>query len=402
MTNIKKISLEDLINYLFVVYAFIIPISRAGVSFFTAVLFVLWLFSDNFKNKLLFLKSDKTSLYIVAFIAFSILSLIWSQNVLSGLDYIRRYWYLFILLVIASTMQKKFIEYAVSAFLASMLISEIISYGVFFEIWSFKRATVEFPNPFMNHIQYSMFLAFTSLLLLSKIFYEEHIKLKLLYGVFFLTTTANLFLNSGRTGQAAFIVSIFLVGFLNIKNRVLAFFSILILVATLSFAAYQISPNFNSRVQSGISDINKIIDEKKYCTSFGLRVGAWIIASEIIADNPILGIGTTSEMDALKEYISKNHQDMECVKEMPSYHNFYIQTAVDLGIVGLFLYVMIFYSLLRLKIRDRFYFNLAIIFIAVYSFSSLVENMFHAQIPMAFFALFGGIFIAWQRIENEV
>jgi len=107
-------------------------------------------------------------------------------------------------------------------------------------------------------------------------------------------------------------------------------------------------------------------------------------------------------MDVLKEYISKNHQEMECVKEMPSYHNFYIQTAVHLGIIGLFLYIMIFYSLLKINIRDKFYFNLAALFVTVYSVSSLVENMFHAQFPIAFFALFGGIFIAQHRIENEV
>jgi len=402
MADIKKLTFEDSINYLFILYAFLVPISRAGLSFLTAVLFLLWLFSDNFKKRIDFLKSDKTVIYLVAFIALSILSLLWSDNVSSGIEYIRRYWYFLVLLVIASTIQKKFIEYAVSAFLAGMLLSEIISYGVFFELWSFKRATVEFPNPFMNHIQYSMLLAFTSLLLLNKIFYEQNIKLKVLYSLFFLTTTANLFLNSGRTGQVAFALSIFVVGFLNIKNRIMAFFAISILVISIFYAAYQISPNFKERVHSGISDIHKIIYDKNYCTSFGLRAGAWSIGGEIFLDNPILGIGSNGEMDVLKEYISKNHQEMECVKEMPSYHNFYIQTAVHLGIIGLFLYIMIFYSLLKINIRDKFYFNLAALFVTVYSVSSLVENMFHAQFPIAFFALFGGIFIAQHRIENEV
>ncbi|MFA5427829.1 MAG: O-antigen ligase family protein [Sulfurimonas sp.] len=402
MADIKKTTLEDSINYLFILYAFLVPISRAGLSFLTAILFLLWLFSDNFKKRVDFLKSDKTVIYLVAFIALSILSLLWSDNVSSGIEYIRRYWYFLVLFVIASTIQKKFIEYAVSAFLAGMLLSEIISYGVFFELWSFKRATVEFPNPFMNHIQYSMLLAFTSLLLLNKIFYDQNIKLKVLYSLFFLTTTANLFLNSGRTGQVAFALSIFVVGFLNIKNKIMAFFAISTLVISIFYAAYQISPNFKERVHIGMSDINKIIDNKDYCASIGLRVGAWIVGGEIFLDNPILGIGSNGEMDVLKEYISKNHQEMECVKEMPSYHNFYIQTAVHLGIIGLFFYIMIFYNLLRINIRDKFYFNLTALFVTVYSVSSLVENMFHAQFPIAFFALFGGIFIAQNRIENEI
>jgi O-antigen ligase len=92
---------------------------------------------------------------------------------------------------------------------------------------------------------------------------------------------------------------------------------------------------------------------------------------------------------------------MECVKDMPSYHNIYVQSAVHLGIIGLFLYLMIFYSILKLKIENRYYFNLMIIFVSVYSVSSLVETMFHEQFSAALLALFSGIFIAQNRIENE-
>jgi len=43
-----------------------------------------------------------------------------------------------------------------------------------------------------------------------------------------------------------------------------------------------------------------------------------------------------------------------------------------------------------------------VIFVSVYSVSSLVENMFHEQFSAALLALFSGIFIAQNRIENEV
>jgi len=402
MINIKRITIGDYINYIFILYAFLLPISRSGISILTALLFTLWLFTNNFKNSIDFLKSDKVIIYILAFIGFSILSLFWSDNIQSGIYYIRKYWYFLVIPVIASAIQKKYLEYAISAFLIGMLISEVLSYGVFFELWSFKSATVEFPNPFMNHPQYSMFLAFTSLLLLNKIFYEESLKIKIFYSLFFLTTTINLLVNAGRTGQAAFAVSVFVVGFLNIKNRILAFFGILILVVSLFYAAYQVSPNFKARLNTGISDINKVVNDKNYCTSIGLRFGVWSIGGEIFSDNPLFGIGVTNEMDTLKDIVSKKYENMECLKEMPSYHNFYIQTAVHLGLIGLFFYLMIFYNLLKLNIHDKFYSNAAVIFVTIYSVSSLVENMFHEQFPAAFFALFSGIFIAQYRIENEI
>jgi len=401
MTKLKNITLNSYINYLFVLYAFLVPMSRAGISILTALLLVLWLFSDNFKDKIEFLKSNRVVMYLFAFIAFSILSLLWSDNLSSGIYYIRKYWYYLTIPVIATTIEKRFLAYGVSAFLSGMLISEIISYGIIFGFWTFMHGTPDFPTPFMSHIQYSMFLAFTSLLLLNRFFYESRVKYKIFYLLYFLTVTANLFLNAGRTGQVAFLISIFIVAFLNIKNRLLAFTTILIFVVSIFYMAYNISSVFKARIDVGINDITSIIEQGEYCNSIGLRIGVWRVGSEIFLDNPILGTGATDKMNKLAEYITKNHPDMECVKHMPSYHNYYVQTAVRQGIIGLFLYLMIFYTLLRLNTKNREYFNMVIIFVSIYSISSMFETMFHEQFSEAILALFVGIFIAEKRTEDE-
>jgi O-antigen ligase len=402
MNKLKNITLNEYINYLFVLYAFLLPISRAGISILTALLFVLWLFTKDFKSKIEFIKSNKVILYFFAFIGFSLLSLFWSNDASSGLEYIRKYWYFLVILVIATTVQKKFIEYSISAFLAGMLISEILSYSIFFELVQWKNVSPHDPTPFMNHLQYSMFLAFASLLLLNKIFYEKELKLKIFYILFFLTTTANLFLNGGRTGQAAFVTSIFIVGFLNIKNKILAFFSMLVLVTAILFSAYQTSPVFKNRVAASIKDIQNITQKDNLCGSFGARVGLWIVGSEIFLQNPLIGTGVVKNMDDFVKIVEESHPNKNCIKHLPSYHNFYVQTAVHLGIIGLFLYLMIFYNLLKLKILSRYYLNMMIIFVSVYSISSFVETMFHEQFSAALLALFSGIFIAQNRIENEV
>lgn len=402
MSNIKKISLDMYINYLFILYAFLLPISRGGISILSALLFVLWLFSGNFKSKLEFIKSNGVILYFIAFIGFSMLSLFWSSDASSGLEYIRKYWYFLVILVIATTIQKKFIEYAISAFLAGMLISEALSYSIFFELIKWKNISPHDPTPFMNHLQYSMFLAFTSLLLLNKIFNEQNVKLKIFYFIFFLTTTSNLFLNGGRTGHLAFVASIFVVGFLNIKNKVLAFFGMLMLVVSIFYAAYNVSPVFKNRFNASVVETKNIVKNSSFCGSFGSRLGLWIVGSEIFLENPIIGSGVVKNMDDMINRIKESHPDKMCVTHLPSYHNFYVQSAVHLGIIGLFLYIMIFYSILKLEIRERYYLNLMIIFVSVYSVSSLVENMFHEQFSMAMLALFSGIFIAQKRIENEV
>lgn len=393
--------MKNYINYIFVLYAFLIPLSRAGISILTASLVILWFFTDDFKAKVSFLKTNKVLKYLLAFLLFSILSLLWSNDISNGINYLRKYWYFLPILVIASTATKKYLEYAISAFLAGMFISEILSYGIFFELWTLKHGSPTFPSPFMSHIHYSVYLAFTSLLLLNRLFYQTNFKWRVLYFLYFLSVTANLFLNAGRTGQVAFGVSLFLVLFLNVKNRFLAFISSSIFISAILFASYQISPVFQARVDIGVQDIQKVIDEENYCSSLGLRLGVWINGGEIFLDNPILGVGISNNMSELIQNIDTRHPNMQCVKQMPSYHNFFVQTIVKLGLIGIFLYIMIYISLFKLKLQDKQYYNLMVIFLGVYTVSSLVETIFHEQFTQAIFTLFVGIFIAQNRIENE-
>jgi antibiotic biosynthesis monooxygenase (ABM) superfamily enzyme len=63
---------------------------------------------------------------------------------------------------------------------------------------------------------------------------------------------------------------------------------------------------------------------------------------------------------------------------------------------------MIIYHILTLKVQDKQYKNMIIVFVVVYSMSSIFETMLHSQFGEAFFALFVGIFIAKSRLSREV
>ncbi|MFA5462316.1 MAG: O-antigen ligase family protein, partial [Sulfurimonas sp.] len=157
-----------------------------------------------------------------------------------------------------------------------------------------------------------------------------------------------------------------------------------------------------NRFDASVVETQNITDKGALCGSFGSRLGMWIVGSEIFVENPIIGVGVTKYINEMVERVKKSHPDKVCVTHLTSYHNMYVQSAVHLGIVGLFLYLMIFYSVLKLKIKDKEYHNLMIIFISVYCTSSLVETMFHEQFSMALFVLFVGIFIGLSRVKNEV
>ena len=283
-------------HYIFLLYAFFIPISKSGVKITTITLLILWLLDSKVKSKILSLFKNKVIFSIILFISFSYLSLLWTTNVSTGIHYLSHYWYLPALAIFSTTLKYKNIPKIISAFLLGMLVSEVLSYGIFFEFWSLEHGTPMDPTPFMHRTFYGLFLSATALLLLNKIFFEEHIKSKILYLFFFLSVSANLFLNSGRTGYVAFTVTRFVLGVLNIKNKLLSFISILIL-------SYQVSPVFKVRFNQAQNSFTKIYNqsENQYNTSFGSRLAIWIVGIEIFKDTPLLGTGTGTggDMEAL-------------------------------------------------------------------------------------------------------
>ncbi len=389
------------INYLLVAYAFVTPVSRAGIVFFTALMLLVWFTDKRFGTRSEQLKQNRFILILTLFILYNFISLLWSDAIPEGLQYIKRYWYLSVIPVIYTSVQKRYIPYMVSAFLLGMLISEIISYGIFFEWWHFKNVPPQMPTPFMHHIHYSLFLAFTALLLLNRIFQIENLRWKIAYIFYFCFVTINLFVNGGRTGQLAFIMTLFVVGLLNMKRKLQAF----VLMALIAFGtltlAYYFSPNFQARVDAGRADAAKIVEQHNFCDSFGRRVAVWIIASEIVREHPLTGVGVSDAMSVMRTHIDKSHPNMQCVKDMPHFHNEIVQLAVQLGIPGVILYLLLFYTLLTMKIRQPEYRNLAIVFVMTYTIASMFETVFHEQFTLALFALFAGILLAVKRTEQE-
>lgn len=369
---------------------------------------MLWLFEGSLKDKLTFLAKNRVILAIFALFFFSAFSILWSEDYTVGLDRLRKFLYLLPIIVFATSIRKEFLFRILSAFLFGMLISEILSYGIFFEWWQFKNASPDNPTPFMNHIHYSMFLAVTSLLLLNSYFFTVSLKWKFFYFIYFLAVTSNLFLNGGRTGQVAFALAIFVVAFVNIKNKFIAFFSILLLLIAIFYTAYNVSPVFKTRFTEASGEVTKISKDTKdkYAGSFGMRIAVWEEAAKIVPEHLLVGVGIGDGMQVLKNAIKLHKYDKDynnALKFMTKYHyhNMYVQVLVELGIIGLFLYLMIFYYILKLQINDKELSNFRYIFVTVYSVCCLFEPMFLLQFPLALFALFTGLFLGFSQINKD-
>ena len=407
MINFKQkfeiIDYNKFINYFIVLYSFCLPISKAGTTFSAICLILLWFIESNFKVKISLIKSNKFMIVLGTFLLLSFLSIFWSSDTSFAVDYIRKYWHFLIIPIIYTSLDRSYIKHVFSAFLLGMFISEIVSYGIFFEFWTKEGVSPNDPSPFMDHTNYSIYLAFTVFILMHRILFEPLIKWKIMYGVFMLFSMSNMLVNGGRTGQVAFFVTLFIVAFLNIKNKLTAIFGSIVFVFIVFTSAYNLSPVFHDRINYAFHDIEKMIKDKDFTNSFSIRVSLWIIGTEQFLDNFLIGTGIGDEAVDIQKYVKKynfiyydNFQD-----NYIDYHNAYVQYSVQLGIFGLILFILLFLNLLKLKFKSIIYRNLNITFISLYLLLSTVGLSLHIMASMTLFALFSGLFNAISRFETS-
>ena len=402
--NISRTFYNNYINYFIILYAFCLPISRAGVSLSIVIIFLFWILEADFKRKYFEIKNNYFILTIFIFILYSFISVLWSSDKIFALEYVKKYYHFLIIPIIFTSLKKEYIDKVFSAFLLGMLISEITSYGIFFELWTKEGVSPNDPSPFMDHSNYSTYLAFTVFILMHKIIHTDDLKWKLAYSIFFLFSTSNLFLNGGRTGQFSFLITLCVIGFLNFKNKLKAVVLFISLGTTIFVSAYNISPVFKDRFDYFLHDVEVMINEKDFSNSFSLRVALWISGLEASKHNLIFGSGIGDEREnanyILQKFNISNDNFKQETENSIDFHNMYVQYIVQLGIVGLIIILLIFYLLFKLDIRDKVYKNLLIIFLILYFCHSMLGNSFHINQSMVLFVLFSSIFITIYKYEK--
>jgi O-antigen ligase len=391
---------------LIIAYAFCLPLSKAGISLFGAFLILTWLFEADFRKKYNEIKRIKLFLTLFAFLTFSTLAVIWSSDTLYALDYIKKYWHFLVMVVIYTSLQKKYIKHIFTAFLLGMLISEIVSYGIFFEIWTKEGVSPHDPSPFLDHTSYSVLLAFTAFILIYKIILTQNLPWRVFYTLYFLTAISNMFINGGRTGQVIFFVGLVFIGFSHVKNKIKASFLIIISTAIFGVTAYTLSSIFQTRFDYTIYDIQKMVTQKDFTGSLSARIVMWKIGTKNFLHSPIIGTGIGDEAQYSQEDISKYDLDYFVSSNgtfyYVDYHNAFVQYLVQLGIAGFILFLMIFYYLLKLKIDSQPYSDLLKLFIILYILWSMVGLSFHINSSMVFFTLFGAIFLKVFSLEQNI
>lgn len=393
----SKLNYSKVYLYLIVTFAFTMPLSRAAISFFVIVLPIVWFIEGDFKRKFEQIKSSNILVIILILYGMVILSVVLSENTDTALKFLRLYSYWIVIFVVATSLNKEHTRNVITAFLLGMFISEVIAYGVFFDIWQFGNATKQTPSPFMMHIDYSVFLAFTSILLFNRLISNDYqLKEKIVILLFFCSTTGNLFLSTGRTGQVAFIFAIIMMFFLYYKLHFKTIIYSCVSLIIIYLLAFNVSNSFKQRVYQAKSDIEKMT-KGNYDSSLGIRVAYWMLTYEIVKDNPIFGVGFGDYKEEITKTLQKerfNHFSNRMKKFISEHHahNQFLMIAIQSGLVGIIIIVLLLYQLFRkafIQVCENG--KLFLLFLIIYVVSCIADPLWYKQFTLSLWILFVGL-----------
>lgn len=351
------------LNHLFIIYMFFLPLSRkARVSTFVIILILFFVRGDIINH----IKTALKNKVILAFSLYGLIHIIWFaatgfSNYEYAISLLKSSLYYFYPIIFISFIDYKFVSKALTAFLFGVLYSELYSYSLalgFIPIEYSYYKNINDPSPFFHHIHYGLLLAIS----LTLIFYNYFIlKLsnlqKVFLTVFFFSASVNLFITGGRIGYLLFVVLLFVASIRLIKKNLILYIALLTLFISIVLAsAYQFSGIFQKRVNETIHTLELLSnfdqDDKFYHTSFGNRLALWELSFYSIKDNLFLGSGTGQQMIEIRSESKKLNKNSDIANRIGHTHSEYISLLLQFGLIGLFIYLNIFYQILNYRHED--------------------------------------------------
>lgn len=322
------------------------PLTVAGGNFFALLILLLWLIKANFKNDFYQLKNNKLVIAVLLYLLVHVVALLWTSDMQHGLYTLRKQLKFLFIPLFMLYVQREHIQYYIFAFLLSMSLSELWSYGIWFELLPlYGHATLDDPIPLMDHLAYPQLLTIAIYLLLYYVLFDPNIKKskKYIYSFFIVTMGINMFINGGRAGQIMFFAMLAITVFQYFpKNTFKALIISLTVVLTTASTAYLTSKVFNQRVDLAVSEFANYKDFKG---SVGERIVFAISSWDIFKEHPIIGVGTGDFKNEFAKKLSINAPHVHIVHDP---HNMYSLISVQFGLVGLATLLWMFYTQIKI------------------------------------------------------
>jgi len=261
---------------------------------------------------------------------------------------------LFMILLAGETTRRR----AQHAFLAAMGLTLLLSYLVGLKLlpvhhWMNMFARVDNPVIFKSYITQNNMMAFAAFIALLKLRDENSALLRSIWGLFAGLALINvLFMVQGRTGYLIFLVLLCwfawatLARYLYQRSKVWGWrqaAAMLPVLFAVVLAVFFSSPRLHDRVSLAVGEFQSWQPNREDLTSStGTRLNFYYNAIQIVADHPLMGVGTGGFGAAFAKQIKGSN-----LTAASNPHNEYLLITAQTGMVGLALFLYLFYTLWR-------------------------------------------------------
>lgn len=345
---------NQIIGCLVVLLGFSLSISVYVSDVFVLLIVFFWLASGNWAIKWKRFLSSKFSVSIFLFFCFYCLSLLWGDLNNDSVKWIQKQAILLLApVLISSQLKPVYVKWAIFSLFFGVFINAVVAFGVFFGVWEvdYHHYTNELVAiGFLDHFDHSLFLCFLSLFLMVFIFYKNKslsFSLNIFLFCLFLFLCVSLFLSHGRSGQYVFlfISVLFLVCYLKSSLR---FFLIGLTILGVSLGLLFSTNNpFSLRLKQAQLEYQEFFlllnswEENRVGprSAIGNRLTYLFNYGKIVKENPFFGVGAG---ESIKEYNNIKDRVFPGIPARPP-HNNYLFILLEIGLVGLFFWLLMFF-----------------------------------------------------------
>lgn len=403
--SLKYYSSRTILIILLIVFGFIS--SRALISIGTGLLAANLIFSSKEHQWDFFQRKNFPILAALLFFIVSLAFVAFTPDFQTGVKqlYHRLPWLIIPLSLAAIDKMETVWVHLVMSFLIFVIaisgVIVLINYFSNYEYYSVQIARAKnIPTP-LNHIRYSLMVAFAGL---ASIYYavRNPTKLSPYDQKVFIGTAIFLFvlihILSVRSGLLCYYLGfIYLVLYFASTYKkwwVLPVFGIGILLMPL--IAYHTLPSFKNKVFYMKYDIEQFSQGKIGHNSDGRRWRSLLMASDLIQNKPLFGYGLGAVENTSVQHYKENYPNVEDYNQKVPHMQF-VFTMVEMGGIGLlFLIAAILIPVILIGFRVKpLYIVLWLIMIS----SCLVENTFESQLGMSQYLILGSLLLKQKNDE---
>jgi hypothetical protein len=322
---------------------FSIPISTSADDILIGVAIFLWILSNSYRERFSNMRDNPVALWAIVVFGMYLLGITYTtagrKDILAALS--KSAYLLLIPLLMAFFRDKKVRELAIGGFLAASGLVLVLSYLIGFSLLPPLKSmsTPENPFVFKLHITHSFLMAFAAFLFALRARESSTALHRVLWSVPCLLAVYNVFfMIPSRTGQLVMLVFIvyFFFGYFRWRGLLISALIFLVIVGaglmTSSGSWYRGYERLVREYRAWEPGRAQIAESTK------LRLDFYMHSTGIFLENPLLGVGTGG---FAKAYAAKAGPSAPVYTDNP--HNEYLLVAVQFGLVGLGIWLFLFY-----------------------------------------------------------